>query len=80
MGLGGILLVGTIQFAALLTPIALGLLGLISGGLAGLTSILAWALCGVPVSYAVIDRVHAQRRARLAARGAVPRLRSARAT
>ena len=59
MGLSGILLVIAIQVVALLVPVAAGLSGLISGGLAGLASIVAWAGVGVPASYVVIDRIQA---------------------
>lgn len=55
MSLGGILVVVVIQLLALLIPIACGLTGIMSGGVAGLTSILAWALVGVPASYAIVD-------------------------
>ena len=64
MGLNGIVLVIAIQLLALLFPVAAGLAGLISGGLAGLASIVAWAGVGVPASYTVIDRIQAARRAR----------------
>lgn len=75
MGLGGILLVIAIQLAALLLPIAAGLAGWLSGGLAGLVSIVAWAGFGIPASYAIIDKRQAARRARrtgLAAVATVP--------
>ena len=70
MGLDSILLVIAIQLVALLAPLAAGVAGLISGGMAGLVSILAWAGFGLPVSYGIIDRIQAAekaRRARLAA-------------
>ena len=66
MGLGSILLVTAIQLATLLAPIAAGLAGLSSGGVAGLASVLAWAGLGLPLSYGVIDRVQAGRRSRRA--------------
>ena len=79
MGLGGILLVIAIQVVAFLVPVAAGLAGLISGGLAGLASIVAWAGLGVPASYAVIDRIQAVRRARRPGLAAVVTLPSAHA-
>lgn len=75
MGLDGIFLVIAIQLAALLVPLAAGLAGWLSGGLAGLASILAWAGLGLPASYTLIDKMHAARRARrtcLAAVATVP--------
>ena len=71
MGLSGIVLVVAIQVIALLVPVAAGLAGLISGGLAGLASLVAWAGVGVPASYAVIDRIQAVRQARRAGLAAV---------
>ena len=79
MGLSGILLVIAIQVVALLVPVAAGLAGLISGGLAGLASIVAWAGVGVPASYAVIDRIQAVRRARRPGLAAIVTLPSANA-
>lgn len=64
MGLSGILLAIAIQLLALLVPVAAGLAGFISGGLAGLASIVAWAGLGIPASYAVIDKIQAVRGAR----------------
>jgi hypothetical protein len=61
VSLGGICVIVIIQLLALLVPIACGLKGIMSGGIAGLTSILAWALIGVPASYAVIDLRQAMR-------------------
>ena len=55
MSLGGLLAILGLQLAALLTPLALGMTGLISGGTAGLASITAWFLVGIPLSYAVVD-------------------------
>jgi hypothetical protein len=75
VGLGGILLVIAIQLAALLLPIAAGLAGWLSGGLAGLVSIVAWAGFCIPASYAIIDKRQAARRGRrtgLAAVATVP--------
>jgi hypothetical protein len=75
VGLDGILLVIAIQLAALLLPIAAGLAGWLSGGLAGLASIVAWAGLGIPASYTIIDKRQAARRARrtgLAAVATVP--------
>jgi hypothetical protein len=79
VGLSGILLVVAIQVAALLVPIAAGLAGVISGGLAGLASIVAWAGLGVPASYTVIDRIQAIRRTRRSGLAAVVTLPSAHA-
>ena len=76
MGLSGIVLVIGIQLVALLAPIAVGLAGLVPGGVAGLASVLAWAGLGLPVSYAVVDRIQAASRARpagLASAGRHPR-------
>ena len=75
MSLGGILLVALVQLAALLIPLAIGLSGLISGSVAGLTSVLAWAVVGVPTSYAVVDvwqTFRASARSRYAAARAGP--------
>ena len=66
MSLGGLVAVFLCQLAALLAPLALGVAGLISGGTAGLTSIAAWFLVGIPLSYASLD-IHAARRRRQAA-------------
>ena len=55
VSLGGMLVVVCIQLATLVAPLAIGLTGAISGGVAGVTSILAWALIGVPASYAFVD-------------------------
>jgi hypothetical protein len=59
VSLGSILLVIAIQLTALLAPLAIGLAGAISGGVAGLASIALWALLGVPASYGVIDLARA---------------------
>ena len=79
MGLSGILLVIAIQLLALLIPVGAGLAGVISGGLAGLASIVAWAGLGVPASYAAIDRIQAVRHARRPGLAAVVTLPSAHA-
>jgi len=71
LGLSGILLVIAIQLLALLIPVGAGLAGVISGGLAGLASIVAWAGLGVPASYAAIDRIQAIRRTRRSGLAAV---------
>jgi len=78
VGLDGTLLVIAIQLAALLAPLGAGLAGWLSGGLAGLASIVAWAGLGVPASYAISDKVQAARRVRrtcLTAVATVPGLR-----
>ena len=67
MSLGGFLTVVTIQLAALAAPILLGLTGEISGGVAGLASVVMWFVLGVPLSYTAIDR-HAAHQARQARR------------
>ena len=78
MGLDGILLVIVIQLAALMAPIAAGLAGWLSGGLAGLASIVAWAGLGVPASYAISDKIQAARQVRRTCLGAVATLPSLR--
>ena len=55
MSLGGLLTVIIIQLGIVLGPLALGVVGLISGGTAGLASIGAWFLLGIPLSYSAID-------------------------
>lgn len=66
MSLGGLVAIFLCQLAALIVPLALGIAGLISGGTAGLMSIAAWFLVGIPISYAAVD-IHAARRRREAA-------------
>jgi hypothetical protein len=63
VSLGGFLTVVFIQLAALAAPILLGLTGDLSGGVAGLASVVLWFALGVPLSYTAIDS-HAARRAR----------------
>jgi len=63
VSLGSILLVVTTQLLTLLAPLALGLTGVITGGVAGLLSLTAWALIGVPLSYTVLDFMRAASRA-----------------
>ena len=55
MSFGGLLTVIIIQLGTLLVPLAAGVAGLISGGMAGLASIGAWFLLGVPLSYSAAD-------------------------
>ena len=55
MSLGGLLTVIIIQLGILLVPLAPGVAGLISGGTAGLASIGAWFLLGIPLSYSAVD-------------------------
>ena len=55
MSFGGLLTVIIIQLGTLLVPLAAGVAGLISGGTAGLASIGAWFLLGVPLSYSAAD-------------------------
>ena len=55
VSLGGLLAVIFIQLGIVLGPLALGVVGLISGGTAGLASIGAWFLLGIPLSYSAID-------------------------
>ena len=55
MSFGGLLTVIIIQLGTLLVPLAAGVAGLISGGTAGLASIGAWFLLGVPLSYTAAD-------------------------
>ena len=61
MGPGGLLTVFVIQLAALLAPLAIGLTGLISGATAGLASILAWFILGIPLSYGAVETQSAPR-------------------
>jgi hypothetical protein len=61
VSLGDLLAILCLQLAALLAPLALGMTGLISGGTAGLASITAWFLVGIPLSYAVVDMRTSQR-------------------
>ncbi len=56
MSLGGILTVVTIQLGVLFVPLGLGLAGLVSGGVAGLTSVTAWFVVGIPLSYGLVER------------------------
>lgn len=55
MSLGDLLALLLLQLAALLAPLGLGIAGVISGGTAGFSSITAWFLVGMPLSYAVVD-------------------------
>ena len=55
MSFGGLLTVIIIQLGTLLVPLAAGVAGLISGGTAGLASIGAWFLLGIPLSYSAAD-------------------------
>jgi hypothetical protein len=64
---GAFVLAALIQLLALLAPLALGMMGLVHGGVACLISLVAWALIGVPASYAFIDFCHALRTMRATA-------------
>ena len=55
MSLGGLLTVIFIQLGIVLGPLALGVVGLISGGAACLASLGAWFLLGIPLSYSAVD-------------------------
>jgi hypothetical protein len=54
---GGLLLAAVIQLGIFLAPLVLSRAGLMSGEAAGLTAILAWFVVGMPLSYAVVDKV-----------------------
>ena len=55
MSFGGLLTVIFIQLGIVLGPLALGVVGLISGGAACLASLGAWFLLGIPLSYSAVD-------------------------
>jgi hypothetical protein len=69
-----LLTAAAIQLVVFCLPLAAGIVGLISGGMAGLTAVLGWFALGIPLSYAAIDRA-----ARARAQGR-PRVASAPAT
>jgi len=52
---GYLLTAAAIQLFVLFLPLAGGLVGLISGGLAGLIAVIGWFAVGIPLSYAAID-------------------------
>lgn len=55
MRFGYLLTAAVIQLFVLFLPLAGGLVGLISGGLAGLIAVVGWFAVGIPMSYAAID-------------------------
>ena len=57
MNPGAFLLATVVQLAIFLAPLVLAKAGLMSGEVAGLTAILGWFVVGMPLSYAVVDRV-----------------------
>ncbi len=61
MRFGDLLTAAAIQLVVLLLPLAAGIIGLISGGLAGLLAVVGWFVIGVPVSYLAIDALAARR-------------------
>lgn len=72
-----LLTAAAIQLVVLLIPLVAGMVGLISGGIAGLTAVLGWFVLGIPLSYAAIDRLagrqaRAQRRPQVAAPATLP--------
>jgi hypothetical protein len=52
-----LLTAAAIQLVVLFLPLAAGVVGLISGGMAGLSAVLTWFVLGIPLSYAAIDRL-----------------------
>ena len=55
MGFRYLAIAAAIQLVVFFLPIAAGVAGLISGGVAGLTAVLGWFVAGIPASYAVVD-------------------------
>jgi hypothetical protein len=56
-----------IQLLVFFLPIAAGIAGLMSGGIAGLAAVTGWFVVGIPLSYALMD-ARAARLARAADR------------
>ena len=66
MNPGGLLLVTGIQLAAFLAPLVLARAGVIDGEIAGLAAITGWFGMGMPLSYAVGDKLRRRRAVRIA--------------
>ena len=62
----GLLLVSGVQLAAFLAPLFLARTGEVGGEIAGLLSITGWFVVGMPLSYAVADRLRRRRALRIA--------------
>jgi hypothetical protein len=60
---GSLAAVVAIQLASLVVPLAAGIAGLVSGATAGLLSVTAWFVVGLPLSYAIVDSRAARRAA-----------------
>jgi hypothetical protein len=58
---GGLTLVTVIQLATFLAPLVLARTGFMSGEAAGLSAIVGWFVVGMPLSYAVADRMQRRR-------------------
>jgi hypothetical protein len=52
---GHLLAAAAIQMIVFFIPLAAGIAGVVSGGLAGLTAVAGWFVLGIPLSYAAID-------------------------
>ncbi|MGB2718062.1 MAG: hypothetical protein WBC51_28000 [Vicinamibacterales bacterium] len=71
MRFGYLLTAAAIQLFVLFLPLAGGLVGLISGGLAGLIAVVGWFAVGIPLSYSAIDAL-ATRQEHAAERSKMP--------
>ena len=59
----GILLVIVVQLGMFLSPLLLARAGFVGGEAAALAAIVSWFVIGMPVSYAVADRVRRRKAA-----------------
>jgi len=63
---GGLLLVTGIQLGTFVAPLVLARAGVVDGELAGLSAITGWFAIGMPLSYAVADKLWQRNALRMA--------------
>jgi len=66
MNPGGLLLVTGIQLGTFVAPLVLARAGVVDGEIAGLSAITGWFAIGMPLSYAVADKLRQRNALRMA--------------